>query len=223
MSSDVELAECLKRVSTRRMRRRLVRCVPALDFLESSPPSFLYTSGRPNRCNPPGVDCLYFSETERVATLEYRGVFAGTSAANDPKLTFVAEVDLRHVVDLGKANVRSVLGLSAADLSEPWRGAAAPTRLQSLGLAITRQRHVSAIRYPSEACRRAGTGGSRDLDTAAGTLDREFRRPVRHPPRHSLEGEDAGPPPRMVALCHGPSVFPRRFSESAAPARPWGS
>jgi hypothetical protein len=109
MSSDVELAECLMRVSTRRMRRRLVRCVPALDFPESSPPSFVCTSGRPNRCNPPGVDCLYFSETERVATLEYRGMFAGTIAANDPKLTFVAEVDLRHVVDLAKANVRSVL------------------------------------------------------------------------------------------------------------------
>jgi hypothetical protein len=141
------------------MRRRLVRCVPALDFLEGRPPTYLFTSGRPNRCNPRSIECLYFSETERVANIEYQRAFMGTGAANEPKITFTADVDLRRIIDLEKPNVRSILDLSTADLFEPWRGAASPTRLQRLGLAISRQRIVSAIRYPSDACRQAGTQG----------------------------------------------------------------
>lgn len=141
------------------MQRRLVRCVPALDFLGGGPPSFLYTSGRPGRCNPAGVNCLYFSENERVAMLEYRRAFAGTGVAKAPKLTFIAEVDLRRVVDLEKTETRTVLALSAAELSELWRGATLSTRLQQFGGAVSKQRVVSAIRYPSDACRRAGTRG----------------------------------------------------------------
>ena len=159
MTNGVDFTSSLERVATRRMRRRLVRCVPALDFLEGSPPTYLYTSGRPNRCNPRGVECLYFSETERVATLEYRRLFGGTDAGEEPKLTFVAEVDLRRVIDLEKRDVRGALDLSAADFFESWREADLPTRLQRLGLAVSKQRDVSAIRYPSDACRRAGTKG----------------------------------------------------------------
>ena len=60
----------LARVPTRRLRRRLVRCVPHLDFSTKARPSFLYASGRANRCNPAGVDCLYLSETESTAEVE---------------------------------------------------------------------------------------------------------------------------------------------------------
>lgn len=154
-----EFEKRLERVPTRRMRRQLVRCVAALDFLEGSPPRYLYMSGRPGRCNPRGIDCVYFSETQRVADLEYGGRFAGVRAASEPRLTFFAEVDLKDVVDLSRPAVRATLGLSADDLREPWRGAAAPTPLQRLGLAISRQRRVSAIRYASDACRRAGKTG----------------------------------------------------------------
>jgi len=159
MAGEGDLAGALARVPTRTMNRRLVRCVPALDFLEGSPPSFLYTSGRPNRCNPAGVDCLYFSEGERVATLEFRRLFGSAGIATPPKLTFVAEVDLRHVIDLEKSEVKRALDLSSHEIFQPWRGAASPTRLQQLGGAVSRQRAVSAIRYPSDACRRAGTKG----------------------------------------------------------------
>ncbi len=79
------------------MQRRLVRCVPHLDFMASDPPRFLYTSGRPNRCNPRGVDCLYFSEDERTADAEYRRQWRGTDAETQPKLTFFARVDLRRI------------------------------------------------------------------------------------------------------------------------------
>ena len=159
MAGEGDRAGGLERVPTRAMHRRLVRCVPALDFLEGTPPSFLYTSGRPNRCNPAGVDCLYFSEGERVATLEFRRMFSGTGVATPPKLTFIAEVDLHHVIDLEKAEVKRALDLSSEEILQPWRDAVSPTRLQQLGLAVNRQRVVGAIRYPSDACRRAGTKG----------------------------------------------------------------
>jgi RES domain len=141
------------------MRRRLVRCVAALDFLEGSPPTYLYTSGRPGRCNPRGVDCLYFSETERVAVLEYRRRFAGVSATTEPRLMFFAQVDLKRVVDLSRSAVLKTLGISADELFETWRSAHSPTRLQRLGLSVSRQQRVSAIRFASDACRRAGIPG----------------------------------------------------------------
>jgi RES domain-containing protein len=141
------------------MRRRLVRCVPALDFLEGSPPKYLYTSGRPGRCNPRGVECLYFSETEQLADLEYRRWFAGTGSATEPRLVFFAEVDLRRIVDLSRPRVLKALALLAEDLLQPWRTVPSPTRLQKLGRAISTQRRIAAVRYPSDAGRRAGVNG----------------------------------------------------------------
>ncbi|HEX2461615.1 MAG TPA: RES domain-containing protein [Vicinamibacterales bacterium] len=159
IGSGSEFAKLLEGVPTRRMRRRLVRCVAALDFLEGSPPKYLYTSGRPGRCNPRDVDCLYFSETGRVADLEYRRRFAGVGSATKPRLTFFAEVDLRHVVDLSSHAVLETLDMSADDLFAAWRIVSSPTRLQRLGLAVSMQSRVSAIRFASDACRRAGTSG----------------------------------------------------------------
>jgi hypothetical protein len=141
------------------MRRRLVRSVAALDFLEGTPPRYLYSSGRPGRCNPRDVNCLYFSETERVADVEYRGRFAGVGPSSEPRLIFVAQVDLRHVVDLSRPAVLKALGISIDDVLEPWRTAPVPTHLQQLGLAVSGQRRVAAIRFASDTCRRAGTKG----------------------------------------------------------------
>ncbi len=155
-----ELAKPLDDVPTRPMRRRLVRCIAALDFLEGSPPTYLYTSGRPGRCNPRGVECLYFSETEPIAILEYHRPFVTASkAATEPRLTFFAKVDLAQVVDLSRPAVLGALRMSAEDLRQLWRTATSLTRLQRLGLAISEQQRVSAIRYPSDACRRAGHEG----------------------------------------------------------------
>jgi RES domain-containing protein len=154
-----DFAKLLEDVPTRPMRRRLVRCVAALDFLEGSPPTYLYASGSPGRCNPRSVDCLYFSETERVASLEYRRRFTDLATATEPQLLFFAHVDLKQIVDLSRRAVLKRLDVSSDDLFGPWRSAASPTRLQRVGLAISSQRRVSAIRYPSDACRRAGTKG----------------------------------------------------------------
>jgi RES domain-containing protein len=155
-----DLVKLLEDAPTRPMRRRLVRCVAALDFLEGSPPTYLYTSGRPGRCNPRGVECLYFSETERVANLEYRRPYVNTSsAATEPRLMFFAKVDLTRVVDLARPAVLRAFRWSAEDVRQPWRTSASPTRLQRLGLAISEQKRVSAVRFPSDACWRAGTKG----------------------------------------------------------------
>ncbi|MDX1644655.1 MAG: hypothetical protein R3244_09890, partial [Thermoanaerobaculia bacterium] len=111
-----ELGEALTRLDGRRMERRLVRCVPHLSFTSSPRPRFLYTSGRPNRCKPRGVDCLYFSETERLAGWEYSRWWRGSVREHQPKLTIHARVRLRAIVDLAKRDVLTALGLTAADL-----------------------------------------------------------------------------------------------------------
>lgn len=153
------IAALLGSLPTRGMHRRLRRCVPQLDFMAGQPPTFLYTSGRPNRCNPQGVNCLYFSESEATAATEFRAQWRGTPGEDQPKLTYSARVHLRKIVDLGDAAVLKLLGLTATDLFGGWRLAVQSTRLQLLGFAISQQTAITAIRFPSAACRSAGTTG----------------------------------------------------------------
>lgn len=143
----------------RRTRRRLVRCVPHLDFMTGDPPRFLYTSGRPSRCNPRGVDCLYFSEDERTADAEYRRQWRGTDAETQPKLTFFARVNLRRIIDLENDQVIHALALTQNDLFGSWRLSKELTPLQQLGLAISSQRSVAAVRFPSAALGASGRKG----------------------------------------------------------------
>ncbi len=156
-AADLEVV--LATVPARRMRRRLFRCVPYLAYEQGEPPSFLYTSGRPNRCNPRGLSCLYFSEDERTADAEYRQAWRGTPAEHQPKLTFRAAVSFRRVLDLKSAQVRRSLGLADGDFFAGWRLKPTPTRLQQIGGTITRQRRIVAIRYPSWAAKKLGKPG----------------------------------------------------------------
>lgn len=156
--SGARLAGLLARLPTRRMRRRLVRCVPQLDFDENEAPSYLFASGRPGRCNPAGVDCLYFSETEAAAQAEYRQKWRGTAEQHQPKLTFTARVRLRKILDLGDRETVKLLGLTREDLEGNWR-LRQPTPLQELGRMISRQSSVTAVRFPSAAAATAGRSG----------------------------------------------------------------
>lgn len=61
---------------------RLVRCIPQLTFAGGSPPSYLFTSGQVNRCNPAGVSCLYMAEDRDTADREYHSYYA----APEPQL-----------------------------------------------------------------------------------------------------------------------------------------
>lgn len=145
-----DLGALVETAPTRPMARWLYRCVPFLAYSRGEPPSFLYTSGRPNRCNPRGVACLYLSEDQSTADREYRRQWQGTPAERQPRLVFQARVRFRHVLDLEKAETLEALGLEPADLVAPWRGRPV-TRLQRIGQAVSRQSRVAAIRYPSTA------------------------------------------------------------------------
>ncbi len=96
---------------------------------------------------------------ERTAAAEYRHAWRGTPAENQPKLVFVAAVRFRRIVDLGNADTLRSLDLEEADLFGNWRMSPRPTRLQEIGDAVSRQRKIAAIHYPSVATRRLGKPG----------------------------------------------------------------
>ncbi|MGH7785607.1 MAG: RES family NAD+ phosphorylase [Candidatus Binatia bacterium] len=159
MTSDfASCARALATVATIAVHTRLIRVVPALDLGRRVPPNFLFTSGRPNRFNPAGVECVYFAEDEATAVAEYLSRWRGTRAENQPRTTYCADVTLRRVLDLTDRQVVSHMGLAAADLCAPWRGASTPTATQVLGQAVAHQYRVSAIRYPSVSTGRAASG-----------------------------------------------------------------
>jgi RES domain-containing protein len=149
----------LTELPTRRMDRVLIRCVSQVAFMARIPPRYLYTSGRPGRCNPPGVACLYASESEATANSEYLGPLAGTQARHQPRLLYFAQVKLAKIVDCGDASVREMLTCTDDDFYGTWRLAPVSTRLQRLGLALSRQRAISAVRFPSHAAHLAGRPG----------------------------------------------------------------
>jgi hypothetical protein len=66
----------------------------------------------PNAHAPPDYDAgslLTISSESDVMfrlNIEYRRSFQGTSVASEPRLTFIADVDLRRVVDVEKPDVR---------------------------------------------------------------------------------------------------------------------
>ncbi len=91
--------------------------------------------------------------------MEFRQLWRGTPAEYQPKLTFVAVVSFRRVLDLNSAEARRVLGIEDEDLFANWRLKRARTHLQQIGGAISRQRAIAAIRYPSAASRSLGKMG----------------------------------------------------------------
>jgi RES domain-containing protein len=139
---------------------RLARCVALTDFRRSDPPSYLFASRRRNRCNPQGVECVYFSEGEGTASVEYAGFWAPLGEKYQPKVTFFADLSVAHVIDLVEPAVRTRLGVTDEDLFGGWRRRAANTRLQKIGLAVSRQARFAAIRFPSAATHRLGRDGS---------------------------------------------------------------
>ena len=129
------------------------RCVPQLDFSSGVPPRYFFVSGRANRLNPDGVECLYLSEDDRVADAEYARAWEVVEESLQPKLTFHVRACIANVLDLGTPRVLAKLGLGKSDLFRPWRLAKRQTRLQALGAAIADQTRITAVRYPSFAAR----------------------------------------------------------------------
>jgi RES domain-containing protein len=177
-------AHALITVATVSVRAQLVRIVPNAWLSRTTPPNFLFASGKPNRFNPPGVECIYFSEDDDTALNEYLRQWRGTKGLHQPRTTFYADVRVARVVDLTDAPTLSHLGLTPAALHEPWRTALAPTATQTLGHAVSLQTHVSAIRYPSDAAHMVGVPGTNVV---------VFRAPMRSPDRLRVLGPTRRP------------------------------
>jgi hypothetical protein len=73
MTDEESMRVALAGAPVEPLRATLVRCVAMLPLTAGGTPDYLFTSGRANRCNPAGVDCIYFSQDERTARAEYRG------------------------------------------------------------------------------------------------------------------------------------------------------
>jgi len=147
--------QMLREAPTSSYHGNLVRSLPHLTFLGGTPLSYLFTSGRPNRCNPRGVRCLYLAEDRGTALVEYEKYWPDPQ----PEVTFYGQLKAEAILDLGDPACAEHFGLVEGDFFAPFRLATPPTRLQMLGEAISRQTHVVAIRFPSEACRALGKVG----------------------------------------------------------------
>jgi len=151
------LKAALKKAPAVKVRTRLTRLVPALDLGPS--PDWLFTSGKPNRYNPAGVDCVYFGGTKEVAEIEYKNYWKGLAASDQPVTTYYAEVALRRVLDLTDDVTLKLLGLNTKDLVTNWRRSRKPTVTQLLGQAVKETGIFTAIRYPSKAAAVHGVVG----------------------------------------------------------------
>jgi RES domain-containing protein len=114
-------------------------------------PDWLFTSGKPNRYNPAGVNCVYSAETKEVAQSEYENYWKGTGRESQPVTTFYAEIVLHRVLDLTDQGTLNHLKFQPEDLFKNWRRAKRLTLTQLLGKAVDDSRLFSAVRYPSRA------------------------------------------------------------------------
>lgn len=153
MLSESFLLRALERTAAIPWKTPLARRVPLLDLIANLPPKFLWTSGKPNRFNLSGTECIYFSDNERTAQAEYLRPLAGTRGERQPVATFWAEVALERLLDLRNVQIRQEFELSDEELFGGWRFAVQPTATQVLGEAINGGAGLSAICFPSDAAR----------------------------------------------------------------------
>jgi len=130
------------------IRAELIRLVPFVDLVRHNPPNWLYTSGKPNRYNPHGVECIYFGASREVAQAEYDSMWQGMLGEHQPVTTFFADVKLKRVLDLTHAATLKAMKIDAKGLFKNWRRAKHPTLTQLLGQAVN-AKDFSAICYPS--------------------------------------------------------------------------
>ena len=159
MNHDLaSLKAALATVSAVKIKTKLTRLVPQLDLGTS--PNWLFTSGKPNRYNPVGVNCVYFAELREVAQVEYDAYWRGTGRGNQPVTTYYGEVVLHRVLDLTENATMKALKVDAKDLLENWRRAKKLTLTQLLGQSVAESGLFSAIRYPSKAAALSGKSGA---------------------------------------------------------------
>jgi len=116
--------------------------------------NYLFTSGKPNRYNPRGIEALYCSEDQATAGAEADRYRNGAT-----KQGVIFWIHPRaFVLDLGNPVTVDALELQN-ELYAPWRFALSPTKTQILGGAIAGQTRLGGIRFPSDAAREKGFVG----------------------------------------------------------------
>jgi hypothetical protein len=156
-----EYAALLPGVPVRPYHGRLQRIVNLTALQSKTPPDFFFASGRPNRYNPRGVHCLYFSEDAETAGAERARYWEGQPGEHQPWVTYFAEVTLRSVLDLENEVVRAALRLQPADLHLPWR----------LASELTATQRLWGRRRPNRPFRRHPLPFGRRPGTASGGLE----------------------------------------------------
>jgi RES domain-containing protein len=151
------ISKALKSAPTVAFHATVVRCVALIPLTAQGTPDYLFTSGKANRFNPAGIACVYFSEEEKTARIEYARRLG--PAALQPAGTFYADVRLSQVLDLANPKTCAALGLDGKAMSVAWPLARKATRTQQLGLAIAQLTGISAVRFPSDAAKAAGFSG----------------------------------------------------------------
>ncbi len=153
MATDLNLL--LNNAETGPFNGTLVRCIPQLTFAKGTPPSYLFTSGRRQRCNPAGVHCLYMAEDRETALAKYDSYFVNPQ----PHIVYHGKLRVRALVDLANPENIELFGLNDRDFFESFRLKRRKTPLQSLGEAVSQQTRISAIRFPSRAMHVIGKPG----------------------------------------------------------------
>lgn len=120
------------------------------------PPDFLFTSGRPGRYHPAGVEGVYFSADGATAGAEFDRYWQGRATQ---RVLYFCRASAR-VLDLTNPAIVTALGLREPDLFAPWRLAITPTPTQQLGAVVAGQRRFAGVRFPSDAARERGFAGA---------------------------------------------------------------
>ena len=149
----------LRHAPSTSINAQLSRLVPFHQLTAITPPDWLYTSGKPQRYNPSGIECVYFGESLEVARAEYESALAAFTQ-NQPVTIFYAKAALKRVLDLTEAKTRKALGLELENLFQNWRRAKVPTTTQLLGQAVSETKLLSAIKYPSKILADRGQDGA---------------------------------------------------------------
>lgn len=135
----------------------LARYVPHKAFATAKRPTYLYSSGNLNRCNPEGLVCIYFGEGPETARTEFDSYYTNPLT----ELGFYGRTKLSAILDLTDPATCKYFGLTAQDFTRsyaPKSGELIP--LQEIGKALSLQSRITAIRFPSNAMLKAGKTGS---------------------------------------------------------------
>jgi RES domain-containing protein len=156
MLAGPKLQNALSGISPLSVNARLSRVVDFFDLTSQARFEFLYTSGRPNRFNPRGLQCLYLADERETCMMEIRENDPDYETNHSADTTYRVEVQLARALDLLSDSNRSALGLTDKELFAPWRRAKRPTSTQRLGKVVSEGDSFSCIRYPSNAAHKLG-------------------------------------------------------------------